>query len=776
MSDQLNFGKEPQPKLRLAAQGDRVPAAARPVQQPVTPTSAPPAPVAMSGSEPHLTDYVKVVYKRRWTAATVFLLVMAAVTVYTFTATPIFEARTRLLIEAENQNVVSFKEVVDQDQTKADYYQTQYNILQSRALARKTLEGLKLWDHPLFNPAKQESGFRVGRAIGGVVGLVTGLFRSAPAPALEAAGADETEPQSKAIDTFALQLTVAPIRNSRLVDVKFRSADAALATQIVNALAKNYIAQTLDYKYSASKDANDWLSEQLAEQRKQVEAAEAKLQAYREHNDAISLADRQNIVVQKLTDLNSAVTRAKTERIQKEAMWMQLRTLESNPAALDTFPAILSNTFIQQQKSELAQLQQQSAQLSEKFGEKHPEIIKNRTAIQSAQLKLQAEIAKVVAAVRTEYQAARAQEGSLAYALSQQKGEALSMNRKGIEYSVLERDVESSKQIYESLLQRTKETGVASELKSSNIRVIDKAERPREPVAPRTRMNLLLALVTGSVLAFGLAFFFEYLDSRIKTPDELKAHLGLPSLGMVPALDPKTWKDKEPLLHAGVPPGFAEAFRTIRTNVLFSSAEEGSRVLVVTSTGPGEGKTTVATNLAIGFAQAGQRVLLIDADMRRPRVHSVFGLKQEPGLSNLMVGNAKASESVHKTPVPGLWVLGAGRIPPNPAELIGSQRFRDFLNSLKEHFDLILVDSPPVMAVTDAAIVAHAANGVIFVVGAEMTSHNAARGAVEHLEQGRAHFVGAVLNRVELERNAYYYSHYYRREYGAYYQQAANAK
>jgi capsular exopolysaccharide synthesis family protein len=775
MSDQLNFGKEPHPKLRLAAQGDRVPAA-RPVQQPAAAGSNPPAPVAPSGADAHLTDYVKVVYKRRWTAATVFLLVMAAVTVYTFTATPIFEARTRLLIEAENQNVVSFKEVVDQDQTKADYYQTQYNILQSRALARKTLDGLKLWDHPLFNPAGQESGFRVGRAIGGAVSLVTGLFKSTPAAALEGAGADETEPQSKAIDAFAQNLSVAPIRNSRLVDVKFRSADGALATQVVNALAKNYIAQTLEYKYSASKDANDWLGEQLAEQRKQVEAAEAKLQAYREHNDAISLEDRQNIVVQKLTDLNSAVTRAKTERIQKEAMWMQLRTLENNPAALDTFPAILSNTFIQQQKSELAQLQQQSAELSEKFGEKHPEIIKNRTAIQSAQLKLQAEIAKVVAAVRTEYQAARAQETSLAYALGQQKGEALSMNRKGIEYSVLERDVESSKQIYESLLQRTKETGVATELKSSNIRVIDKAERPRAPVTPRTGTNMLLALLSGSVLAFGLAFFFEYLDSRIKTPDELKAHLGLPSLGMVPALDAKTWKDKEPLLHAGVPPGFAEAFRTVRTNVLFSSAQEGSRVLVVTSTGPGEGKTTVATNLAISFAQAGQRVLLIDADMRRPRVHSVFGCKQEPGLSNLMVGNARASETVHKTPVPGLWVLGAGRIPPNPAELIGSQRFRDFLASLKEHFDLVLVDSPPVMAVTDAAIVAHAANGVVFVVGAEMTCRNAARAAVEHLEQGRAHFVGAVLNRVELERNAYYYSHYYRREYGVYYQQAANAK
>jgi capsular exopolysaccharide synthesis family protein len=775
MSDQFNFEQEQQPKLRLAAQG-RQQAPARPAPL-ATPVGAPPAPAEMPVADAHLTDYVRVLYKRRWTAATAFLLVMAAVTVYTFTVTPVFEARTRLLIEADNQNVVSFKEVVDEDQTKADYYQTQYNILQSRALARKTLDSLKLWEHPYFNPAAdQNGGFSAGKAIAGAAGAVTGLFKAAPAAALEAAAGDETEAQSKAIDAFTVNLTVAPIRNSRLVDVKFRSPDAGMASRVVNALAKNYIDQTLEYKFSASKDANDWLGGQLAEQRKQVEAAEAKLQAYREQHDAISLEDRQNIVVQKLTDLNSAVTRAKTERIQKEAMYMQLRAIENNPAALDTFPAILSNTFIQQQKSELAQLQQQSAQLSEKYGDKHPEIVKNRTAIQAAQLKLQTEIAKVVQAVGTEFQAAKTQEASLAAALGQQKGEALSMNRKGIEYSVLERDVQSNKQLYESLLQRTKETGVSSELKSSNIRVIDKAEKPRTPVSPRTAMNLVLALVSGSILAFGLAFFFEYLDSRIKSPEELKAYLGLSSLGMVPALEAKAWKDKEPLLHAGVPPGFAEAFRTIRTNVLFSTAEEGSRVLVVTSTGPGEGKTTVATNLAIGFAQAGQRVLIIDADMRRPRVHSVFALKQEPGLSNLMVGNAKASESVRKTPVPGLWVLAAGRIPPNPAELIGSQRFRDFLTSLKEHFDLIVIDSPPVMAVTDAAIAANVANGVVFVVGAEMTSRHAARAAVEHLEQGRAHFVGAVLNRVELERNAYYYSHYYRREYGAYYQQAANAK
>ena len=778
MSDQLPLDPRGQPKLRLA-QNRRAASPAAPALLPQAPAPAPAAATHEAGfGAPHLTDYFKVLHKRRWTAATAFLLVLASVTVYTFTATPIFEARTRLLIEAENPNIVSFKEVIDEDQAKADYYQTQYNILQSRALARKTIESLGLWEHQLLNPAAKEAkGLGGIRVIGGAVALVTGFFSSTPAAAsADTSAGDETEAQSHAIDGLLQQLSIAPIRNSRLVDLKFRSPDAAFSSRVVNALAKNYIDQTLEYKFSASKEANDWLDDQLAQQRKEVEEAEAKLQAYRERNDAISLEDRQNIVVQKLTDLNSAVTKAKTERIQKQAMYKQLAAIENNPAALDTFPAILSNSYIQQQKGELAQLHQTLAQLSEKFGDKHPEIVKTRSAIQNAQLKLQVEISKVVQAVRTEYQAAQAQEYSLSAALGQQKGEALAMNRKGIEYSVLERDVQSSKQLYENLMQRAKETSVSSELKSSNIRVIDRAERPREAVSPRKALNMLLGLLSGTVLALGLTFFFEYLDSRLKTPDEVKVHLGLPALGMVPALDPKAWKGQEPLIHAGVPPGFAEAFRTIRTNVLFSSAEEGSRTLVITSTGPGEGKTTVACNLAIGFAQAGQRVLLIDADMRRPKVHGVFKMKQQPGLSNVMVGNAKASESVHKTAVPGLWVMSAGRLPPNPAELLGSQRFRDFVTSLKQHFDLILIDSPPVMAVADAVIAAHAATGVVFVVGAEMTSRHAARAALEHLEQGRAHFVGAILNRVDLERNSYYYSNYYRREYGQYYQQAVNSR
>jgi capsular exopolysaccharide synthesis family protein len=729
----------------------------------------------IAGDDGHLLDYVKVVYKRRSGALTAFVLIFGGVTAYTFTATPIYEARTRILIEADTPNVVSFKQVIDEDQTKIDYYQTQYNILQSRALARKTMDALKLWEHPMYGAAGENQALSFRTAVAGVVGAVGDVFQSDDARAArEAAAADETLAQSRALDTFLAGLTVSPIRSSRLVDVKYRLSDAALATAIVNALAKNYIEQNLEYKFMASKEASDWLGERLAEQRKQVEQAEAKLQQYREQNDAISLEDRQNIVVQKLADLNAAVTRAKTERIQKEAMYNQLRASQSNPASLDTFPAILTNTFIQQQKSEVASLTSKLAQASERLGEKHPEIVQLQTAIKTAQAKLQGEIGKVVQSVRIEYQAALAQEQSLTSALNQQKNEALSMNRKAINYGVLERDVESSKQLYESLLQRAKETGVSTELRTSNIRIVDAAERPHRPASPRRGLNLLMGLAAGSLLGVGLAFFFEYLDNRIKTPDEIKLHLGLPSLGMLPAVSAKALEERYPLVSNGVPPNFSEAFRAVRTNVLFSSAQEGSKTLLVTSTGPGEGKTMVACNMAVSLAQTGQRVLLIDADMRRPKVHDVFGQRQEPGLSNLLVGNAKASESIRRGSIPGLWLLSSGKNPPNPAELLGSQRFEEFMRSLGEHFDWVVVDSPPVMAVTDASVIAHKTTGVVFVVGAEMTSRQAAQTAVEQLESARARFIGAVLNRVDLQRNSYYYHRYYRREYGEYYTQSTS--
>jgi capsular exopolysaccharide synthesis family protein len=717
----------------------------------------------------HLSDYLKVLVRRRWTALSAFLLVMIATVVYTFTATPIYRARVQLLIENENPNVVSFKEVINQEKSTNDYYQTQYRILQSRSLARRALNQLDLWGSFVPDPNQKHSA---REAMTAMIAPVTNLFKASRP--IEPPMADETATQSKALDTFLADVTVSPVRNSRLVEVEFASPRAELASTVANGMAKAYIEQNLEFKYTSSKEASDWLGQRLGEQRRQVEASESALQRYREQNDAVSLEERQNIVVQKLADLNAAVTKAKTDRIQKEAAYNQIRTLQGNRTALDTIPAILSNQFVQQQKTELAELQRQQAQMSEKLGARHPDMAKVRLAIEAVETRIQGEIGKAVQSLKNDYETSLAQEQSMMRALEQQKQDALALNRKGIEYGALSRDAASNRQIFDSLMQRTKETGISGELKTSNIRIVDLAETPRVPASPNKTINLILGMMGGCLFAGGLAFFFEYFDDRIKSPAEIKTHLGLPFIGMVPALA-ETVGGPSPLLNRGVEPGFGEALRTVRTNVLFSSTAEGGQSLVVTSSGPGEGKSVVASNLAMALAQTGQRVLLIDADMRRPRVHEIMEKRQEPGLSNVLTGDKKISDAIVEIDKTGLSVLPAGHIPPNPAELLGSQRFEDLLTALKGHFSWVIVDTPPVMAVTDAPIVAHIADGVLFVVGSEMTSVSVAATAVEQLVNADARMVGAVLNRVDLANNGYYYSQYYRREYGAYYIKSAKS-
>jgi len=307
-------------------------------------------------------------------------------------------------------------------------------------------------------------------------------------------------------------------------------------------------------------------------------------------------------------------------------------------------------------------------------------------------------------------------------------------------------------------------------MRASNIRVVDRAELPRRPVRPRKAMNIFLGLFGGLMAGVGLAFFVEYLDNRLKNPDEIRQFLGLTFLGLVPAVrEEDLLEGRSPLITEAVAENFAEAFREIRTSVMFSSADEGSRTILVTSTQPSEGKSVVAANLAVSLAQAGLRVLLADADMRKPRLHELMGVKQDPGLSSLLVGRAKASEVIQKTATSGLWVMPAGPNPPNPAELLGSVRFADLLDTLCQHFDWIVFDSPPVMAVTDPAVVAHRTTGVIFVVGSEQVNRHRALTAVQKLQASNGKILGSVLNRANIRRNPYYYSHYYSHEYAGYY-------
>lgn len=713
--------------------------------------------------------YLRILYKHRFAAAAALMVIVGLAAAYVFNATPLFEARTQLLIEVDNPDVIQLRESTEARlQLTTDDYQTEYAILRSRSLARRTLDTLNLWEHPEFT-GKTDPG-RMALMVGWVTSLpgrLVGLF-STPEETRPEEG--ESAAQSIVINRFLTRLGVQPVTNSRLVDVTFRSGDPTLAARVANSLARNYIDQSVEQRFEAAKTAADWLEARLREQRDRLEEGRTNLQRYRERNNAAPLDSAQNIVTQKLGDLNAAVTRAETERIEKQAAYERLEQIHNDQTALDAFPAIMANTFIQQLKSEVAGLRRQEQELADRLGDRHPDMIKIRTNLESADTRLKSEINKVVQAVENEYLAAQAQEQRLLRELSGQQQQVLELDRKSIDYGVLQREVNSNQQVFDSLLQRAKELGLSGELRTTNVRIVDQAEPPQETVAPRKGQTLVMAFLFGLVIAVGLAVGIEKFDTRIKLPAEISAQLGLPYLGLVPEIPKRHRVAATPLMNNGSPPAVTSAFEDLSANVMIMSDPETPRVIVVTSAGPGEGKTLVASNLAVAIAEMGQRVVLIDIDMRRPRVHEVFSISRTPGLTDLLAAEVKASEAVKRTKVAGLWLLPAGHTPENSAAfLYGSPNFKMMLRDFSTRFDWIIIDSPPVLAVADTTLIVQDVAGVVFVVNTKTTSRDAAQAAIERLDQAGAKFYGAVLNRANIERHGYYYDPYYRKEYSQYY-------
>jgi succinoglycan biosynthesis transport protein ExoP len=452
-----------------------------------------------------------------------------------------------------------------------------------------------------------------------------------------------------------------------------------------------------------------------------------------------------------------------------------LTTLEENGQSLDSFPTIMQDPTLAKMRADLLSKQNDLSRLSTTYGPKYAGVVDLNRQIDSIKQEYNLQVDKLATSIKTDYQTAKSMETSLQASLDEQQQRSLGLDRTMIEYSALKNEADSNREVYETLLTKSKESGAASDYRGTNIQVLDKAEVPGGPILPQTRRDLMVASMGGLALALSLAFGFEYFDSRIKAPDEIKNHLGIPFLGMVPAV--KELKDSNgeaPLLRPDAPPAFSEAIRAIRTALLFSSADIGGKSVVITSTGPHEGKTLVSSRLAITLAQAGQRTIVIDADMRRPRMHEALGRAQEPGLSNVLVGEASIAEAARPTSVPNLTLLAAGHIPPNPAELLGSKKYVELVNDLKAKYDWVVIDAPPVMPVTDAAVVANQAGGVIFVIGSEMTPRQTAATAVEQLRSANAKLIGAVLNRVNITRHSYYYAPYYRKEYAKYYQRSGS--
>jgi len=716
----------------------------------------------------HLFDRLAIIIKHWKTAAAVAVVVVAGMMYQTFTTVPLYRAQARIQIDEEQTAAqTDFKEPSLVYSDPEPYYQTQYKILQGRDLALRAVKRLKLETVPEFNGRGATPTF-LTQVIRRIKTRIMAPFLGNPGPGAARPGPVPQGTENQQADAFLGRIQVAPVRGSRLVDVYFVSADPQFAARAVNVVAEEYVNENLEFRLSNTDKTLQWLTEEVAKQQNVVQASERMLAEYRENKNALSLEDRQNIIVSRLNQVNDAASRARTTRIQKEALYNQVVGAKDR----EGLTMIAANPFVQQLKTRIVELQRDQVRLQERYGDKHPDVQRVNGQIIDAQRQLDAEIDKSVAAIKSDYQAALDEENQLAKDLEGQKGQATDLNRKSIDYSVLQREAESNRQVYESLLQREKELRVVSNSRANNVRLLDTAEVPGAPFTPNTRRAWMMALLFGLGLGIAAAFAIDYLDDTVKTPEDVTWRLHLNFLGLVP----KVHGERHPLLSGPVPHDFGEAFRALRTALVASSGTDATHLIAITSTQPLEGKTTTAVNIALALAIGGARVLLIDADMRRPSLHKAMRLPNDRGLAELLSGKARMREVVQRCGDPNLLVIPAGVTPSNPSELLASDRMRAFLHQLATGpFDWVIIDTPPVLAVTDAVILAPLVHSVSFVVGADMTRWRLAERAIETLQAGHPRSIAAILNRVDFDRNRYYYSRYYGHQYKSYYAEAPAA-
>jgi polysaccharide biosynthesis transport protein len=570
-------------------------------------------------------------------------------------------------------------------------------------------------------------------------------------------------------DALSSRLQANRVRGSQLVDLVYESSDPNFAAKAANAFADDYVEENLKLKISSLEKSAEWIAGEVARQGALVAASEMALAEYREKQGAGSLDNNQNIVVARLTALNESATKARTDRIQKESLWKQI---ESAGDDVDSISSVLANSAVQSLKGQVATLEQERSRMAERYGEKYPDLIKVNTSLASAKKQLQDEIRRAVQNVKSDYEQAVLNERQLQASLNEAKSAASDLGRKGVDYSVLQRNAESNQRVYDQLITREKELRVVANSRTNNVRVVDRATVPGAPYTPDHRRDWIFAIAFGVAFGLGIAFGIDYLDDTIKTPEDITRRLKLRFLGMVPAVS----GERHPLISGPVPHDFGEAYRSIRTSLAGQLSGPGAKVVAVASSQPLEGKTTTAVNLAMALAVGGARVLLIDADMRRPSVHRALRMNNDRGLSQLLAGQARMREVVQRTHDPNLLTITAGRTPANPSELLASDRMRALLSGLETGpFDWIIVDTPPVLAVTDAMILAPLVSAITFVVGAEMTRQRLAERAVETILSSNPRLVLAVLNKVDVGRNKYYYSRYYGHQYKNYYAESPAA-
>lgn len=723
--------------------------------------------------ESALGESIRILLKRKWVILACLVVIFSVVAIASLKMTPVYEAGGTIEINKPDatlnfQNSASFS---------LDYYdptelETELKILQSDLLATQVIRELNLDRRPEF--ASQAA--------------------STPS-SIESLDPLQSDPAKIAamVGGFKGNLRVALSPNTRIIEVHYRSADPQTAANVVNTLMQTYVENNFKGRFESTMQASDWLSKQLVDLEMKVETSQEKLVKYQKEHEILGTDEKQNIITEKLDELNKQLTAAESDRMDKEALY---RLVESgDPDAIASSAGGLdSGSGGGQSMSQLldtlrgkeADLKIQAADLSTQFGPAYPKLTQINNQLKEIDAQVLAEMKKIASKVHGQYTTAMRRENMLRDALEKQKQEANKLNESAIQYTLLKRDVDSYRQLYEGLLQKMKEASVSAGLKSNNFRIVDSAHPPTGPIEPNVPRNLMFAIVLGLASGVGLAFLLEGLDNTVRTTEQAQAISGLPSLGMIPlgsksareGPNPKrlviaTSKEAVELVTQVRPQSqMAESYRALRTSLLLSNLGAPPKVIMVTSALPQEGKTTTSINTAVVLAQKGVRVLLIDADLRRPSIHKTLGMGPHSGLSNVLTGSIKLENAITSTTVlPNLFVLPAGTPPPNPAELLASANMRDVLAQLSEQYDHIVVDTPPSLSVTDAVVLSPRADAVVLVIRSGQTTKQALRRSRDILTQVNAKVVGVLLNAVDLSSPDYYYYYEYQGKYARYYRE-----
>jgi polysaccharide biosynthesis transport protein len=721
-----------------------------------------------------LREYLRVLIKRKFVVLSAIVIIFLMVLVATLRMVPIYDAAGSIAINKLDPGLLTFKD----SQGSADYYDpadldTEVRILKSDLLALQVIKQLNLDKRPEFggkgnlpSPNTLPLTTDALQADSGRTTALLGMFKS------------------------SLRVTLQP--NTRVIEIHYTSPNKELAATIVNTLVNTYIEQNFKTKFESTMQASDWLSKQLVDLQMKVETSQEKLVKYQKDHSILGLDEKQNIITEKLDELNKELTQAESDRMTKESLYRL--TQSGDP---DAIASATSNTsgpsgpmstsgLLDSLRAKHADLKIQIAELSTQFGPSYPKLAQLNNQLKETDNQVQLEIRKIGVRVRNDYLAALQRENMLKAAMDNQKQEANKLNESAIEYTLLRRDVETNRQLYEGLLEKLKEAGVTAGLHSNNVKVVDVARVPMGPSEPNLPRNLAFALLLGVTSGIGLAFLLENLDNTVRTPEQAQIIAALPALGMIPLgskrpssedssrkLSVAASKEAVELVTQSRPQSqMAESYRALRTSLLLSSLGAPPKVIMVTSAMPQEGKTTTSINTAIVLAQKGVRVLLIDADLRRPGIHKALGMGPRSGLSNVLTGSADVQQAITRSPlVPSLYVLPAGTPPPNPAELLASANMRDMVDALSAQYDHIVIDTPPTLSVTDAVVLSTRADAVVLVIRSGRTTKQALRRARELLVRVNARVTGVLLNAVDLSSPDYYYYYEYQGKYGARYYQ-----